>query len=234
MIFISIGKYAWQMFSERGEETDSWPTVADLSLDSFAKLHLLEVDKAIGLNKYQPVDGKMPRKHLSTVHGGNKSIGSSLEKMGNTLGESSFRGQVAMANAISCLFKKEEDNTITNTEPFTFEFFRDEFHSLSPIYDTGETSMEDVMNYMWSNDRSGVFDFQDKIMEELRNKNMIIRLFVSSAKMIIEKEFGTETFALLNASSLSRLCQSNAVKIRVETKNVVTETLAQRQLFSWK
>ena len=78
------------------------------------------------------------------------------------------------------------------------------------------------------------FDFQDKIMEDLRNKNMIIRLFVSSAKMIIEKEFGTETFALLNASSLSRLCQSNAVKIRVETKNVVTETLAQRKLFSWK
>ena len=44
------------------------------------------------------------------------------------------------------------------------------------------------MNYMWSNDRSGVFDFEDVVMEDLRTKKMIIRLFASSAKTIIEKE----------------------------------------------
>ena len=140
-----------------------------------------------------------------------------------------------MANAISSLFKKDDKEvTLTNTEPYTFEFIRDAYHSLSPIYDTGETSMEDVMNYMWSNDRSGVFDFADKVMEELRNKTMIIRLFAFSMSTTVEKVFGTETFALLTASGLSRLCKSNAVKIRVETQHVVGETLAQRKLFSWK
>ena len=93
-----------------------------------------------------------------------------------------------MANAISSLFKKDDKEiTLTNTEPYTFEFIREEYHSFSPIYDTGETSMEDVMNYMWSNDRSGVFDFEDVVMEELRNKTMIIRLFAFSMSTTVEK-----------------------------------------------
>ena len=94
--------------------------------------------------------------------------------------------------------------------------------------------MEDVMNYMWLNDRSGVFDFNDVIMQDFKATQIIIRMFALSTLATTEKEFGTETFALLTASGLLRLCKSNAVKIQVEARNVVTETLAQRKLLDWK
>ena len=59
-------------------------------------------------------------------------------------------------------------------------------------------------------------------------------MFVSSSKQTTEQEFGTKTFALLTASKLARLCKSNSVKIKVQAKYIVGETLARRQLFDWK
>ena len=118
-----------------------------------------------------------------------------------------------------------------NTEPYLFEFVRKPRVYMSYLYDNGETTMEEVMDYMWNNDASGVFDFDSAILLALQNKSMIIRFFVSASKES-EGEFGTETFALLTASKLSRFCKGNHhVKIRIEAKYVVGETLASRKNF---
>ena len=93
--------------------------------------------------------------------------------------------------------------------------------------------MEEVMDFMWNNDTSGVFDFDSETLISLQDKSMIIRFFVTVSKES-EREFGTETFALLTASKLTRFCKGNHVKIRIEAKCVEGETLSCRKTFGWK
>ena len=138
-----------------------------------------------------------------------------------------------MADAIKIGLGGGNNIANKNTEPYSFEFARKPHISMSALYNNGETTMEEVMDYMLNNDTSGVFDFDSETLIALQNKSMIIRFFVSVSKES-EREFGTETFALLTASKLSRFCKGNHVKIRIEAKYVVGETLASRKTFGWK
>ena len=223
------GKYAWQEFTKRGSDKEDWPTVDELSLASISRLHLPEGDKKMGKGLHPPIDGRIPRKHISAPDKNTtKDVSASIDKFG----EYSFKGQVAMANAITASFANKEE--VKTTEPYSFEFFRGNDVSMSQLYDAPGTLMEEVMNHMWNNDRSGVFDFDVPTMEALQEKKMVLRMFVSSSKQTTEREFGTETFALLTVSKLARLCKNNSVKINVQAKYIVGETLARRQLFDWK
>ena len=88
---------------------------------------------------------------------------------------------------------------------FSFEFFRDikeeeentfRCESMSPLYDNGDIKMEEVVDYMWNNDRSGVFDFNTKNMIVIERKEMFIRFFVEVKNNTAnESELGTETIA---------------------------------------
>ena len=143
------GKYAWQEFKKRGSDKEDWPTVDELSLASFSRLHLPEGEKKIGKGLHPPIDGKIPRKHISAPDKNNtaKDFSASIDKFG----EYSFKGQVAMANAITASFATK-DTATADTEPFSFEFFRKKDVSMSRLYDNPETLMEEVMNHMWRND----------------------------------------------------------------------------------
>ena len=109
---------------------------------------------------------------------------------------------------------------------------------MSPIYEDGNITMDNIMDYMWENDRSGVFDFDALTITALKQKTMTIRLFVQVHNVkddkTTEREFGTETFAILIVSKLARFCGTNNVKIRVDAKYVDGDTLSIRKKFSWK
>ena len=75
-----------------------------------------------------------------------------------------------MANTITASFATK-DTVEVDTELFSFEFFRNKDVSMSQLYDNPETLMEEVMNHMWKNDRSGVFDFDATTMLALQEKN---------------------------------------------------------------
>ena len=49
--------------------------------------------------------------------------------------------------------------------------------------------MEEVVDYMWNNDRSGVFDFNAEILIAIERKIMFIRFFVQVSSN--ESELGT-------------------------------------------
>ena len=135
----------------------------ELELDCFNKLHLSEKDKTIGKELHPPVDGSMPRKHISAKPAGNDSICSPFEK----LGESSYRGQCVMTNAIVNAFGEKKDNKPVNNKPYSFEFYRDKAVTMSPLYDDPSTKMELIMDHMWQKYRSDVFHFSENVMADL-------------------------------------------------------------------
>ena len=104
-----------------------------------------------------------------------------------------------MADAIKTLGKGGKGSSSEKTDVFSFEFFRDvkeirirdetevnisvRCESMSPLYDNGEIKMEEVVDYMWNNDQSGVFDFNAEIMLAIERKEMFIR-FLLKLKII--------------------------------------------------
>ena len=139
-----------------------------------------------------------------------------------------------LSAAINPDLNNKFDSENTGKDVYSFEFTDGEFKSMSPVYDSDAVTMETVLDYMWQNDNSGVFEFDSLTMRGLETKERVLTVMVSSGKIPEERTFCIRTFSKQTISHICKLTQCNVPIIRIGTKKVEEDLMVKRRLFSWK
>ena len=101
-----------------------------------------------------------------------------------------------LADRLSVAINPDSSNKLDlgtqHKDVYLFEFTKKEFtkedknkpfkvyKSMSPVYDYGSVMMKAVLDYMWRNDNSGVFEFDSLTMLGLETKKHVLTVMVSS------------------------------------------------------
>ena len=158
-----------------------------------------------------------------------------------------MQGQMYFADKMAQTLGPSQDDKTNEGEIFSFGFIteqkknnqigqneKEQITSMSPVYESGSILMEEVIDHIWSNDGSGLFDFDTLTFAGIQNKTHVLQFSVYSKDAPTERAFYVNTFVQQTIANICKLTQSNTPIIRVDTKFVTDTNIENRKRMNWK
>ena len=236
-------KYVWEVFTCTAGVLDTWPTLTFLTLESFKNLPLAPADKAIKRDKFQPENGDMPYRQLTSVgpnstRGEDRPAGGDLKGTFLPICESMERSSKFMGDAFLAGMQKPTPSTEKFRARILFMRKTPDgkhiYETMSETYQDPTTLMGEVFDEIWIKDTSPVFLLSPTQEKGLMEKTHEYKMFVSSERSVIEKPYTEETFSMESLSNMVNLVSSGLVKVRIECAEKCSTNVVRRRLFSWR
>jgi len=196
-------KYVWEVYTYTPGDIDSWPTLNFLTLESFKNLPLNPSDKSIEKNKFQPENGDMPYRQITTAGPNTSQGGGGGAQWTTTCKEPSCLSARAWSLAANTWVTrswqvcKKPSKLPTSPNKFCAKvlFLRvnvtntQSFETMSGTYQDPATTMGQVFDEIWIKDTSPVFLLTEEQEKGLMEKKFKYKMYISSEKCATEKPY---------------------------------------------